>query len=152
MKKKYCLQQLQQMIWYTEILLTVQEKISYTSSNKKIVSVTSAGVITAKAAGTAKITVKSGSKKAVVTVTVPKTVTKSISGIPSKQTLKKGKSITWKVKLNPSNSDDKITYTSSNKKVAAVDSKGKITAKGKGTAIITVKSGKVSVKCKITVK
>lgn len=38
------------------------------------------------------------------------------------------------------------------KKVAAVDSKGKITAKGKGTAIITVKSGKVSVKCKITVK
>ena len=132
--------------------ITAQEKISYTSSNKKIVSVTSAGVITAKAAGTAKITVKSGSKKAVVTVTVPKTVTKSISGIPSKQTLKKGKSITWKVKLNPSNSDDKITYTSSNKKVAAVDSKGKITAKGKGTAIITVKSGKVSVKCKITVK
>ncbi|RHQ93388.1 cell adhesion protein [Ruminococcus sp. AF21-42] len=117
-----------------------------------MVSVTSAGVITAKAAGTAKITVKSGSKKAVVTVTVLKTVTKSISGIPSKQTLKKGKSITWKVKLNPSNSDDKITYTSSNKKVAAVDSKGKITAKGKGTAIITVKSGKVSVKCKITVK
>ena len=132
--------------------ITTQEKISYTSSDKKIVSVTSAGVITAKAAGTAKITVKSGSKKAVVTVIVPKTATKSINGIPSKQTLKKGKSITLKVKLNPSNSDEKVTYVSSNKKVAVVDSKGKITAKGKGTAMITVKSGKVSVKCKITVK
>ena len=132
--------------------ITTQEKISYTSSDKKIVSVTSAGVITAKAAGTAKITVKSGSKKAVITVIVPKTATKSINGIPSKQTLKKGKSITLKVKLNPSNSDEKVTYVSSNKKVAVVDSKGKITAKGKGTAMITVKSGKVSVKCKITVK
>ena len=83
---------------------------------------------------------------------MPKTATKSINGIPSKQTLKKGKSITLKVKLNPSNSDEKVTYVSSNKKVAVVDSKGKITAKGKGTAMITVKSGKVSVKCKITVK
>ncbi|WP_417183579.1 Ig-like domain-containing protein [Blautia sp.] len=47
---------------------------------------------------------------------------------------------------------EKITFTSSNKKVATVTSKGKVTAKKKGTAVITVKSGKIKVKCKITVR
>ena len=50
------------------------------------------------------------------------------------------------------NYEQKITYTTSNKKVAVVNAKGKITGKKKGTAVIMVKSGKKSVKCKVTVK
>lgn len=50
------------------------------------------------------------------------------------------------------NYEQEITYTTSNKKVAVVNAKGKITGKKKGTAVITVKSGKKSVKCKVTVK
>jgi hypothetical protein len=50
--------------------ITSQQKVTYTSSNKKVATVNSNGVITAKKAGKAKITVKSGSKKVVVTVTV----------------------------------------------------------------------------------
>ena len=46
------------------------EKISYKSSNKKIVSVTSRGVIKGSRKGKAKITVKAGKKKYVITVTV----------------------------------------------------------------------------------
>ena len=46
------------------------EKISYKSSNKKIVSVTSRGVIKCSRKGKAKITVKAGKKKYVITVTV----------------------------------------------------------------------------------
>lgn len=50
--------------------VTSKEKVTYSSSNKKVATVSSKGVIKAKKAGTAKITVKSGSKKVVVTVKV----------------------------------------------------------------------------------
>lgn len=130
---------------------TSQEKVTYTSSNKKVATVTSRGVITAKKAGKAKITVKSGKKKAVLTVTVPKTATKSIS-VASAVSVKKGKTYTLKAKRTPANSEEKITYRSSNKKVATVTSSGKIKGVKKGTATITVKSGKVTKKVTVTVK
>ena len=50
--------------------ITSPEKIKFSSSNKKIATVTSKGLIKAKKAGKVKITVKSGSKKKVITVTV----------------------------------------------------------------------------------
>lgn len=132
--------------------ITSQEKVTYASSNKKVASVSSKGVITAKGSGKAKITVKSGSKKAVMTVTVPKMAPKKITNIAGSVTLKRGKSKTLNQKLSPSGSQAKITFISSNKSVASVSSKGKITAKKKGKAVITVKAGNVSVKCKVTVK
>lgn len=52
--------------------ITSQQKITYKTSNKKIVTVNSKGKITAKKPGKAKITVQSGKKKVVVTVTVKK--------------------------------------------------------------------------------
>ena len=55
---------------------------------------------------------------------------------------KKGKSFQLKVKLTPVTSQQKITYKSSNSEVVSVSAKGKLTAKKKGTATITVKSGK----------
>ena len=131
---------------------TSQEKISYSSSNKKVATVSSKGIIKGIKAGTTKITVKSGTKKFVVTVTVPKTTTKKITGIKSAIKLKKGKTYKLKPKKVPANSDYKISYNSSNKKVATVSSKGVITARKKGSTTITIKSGKISVKCKVTVK
>ena len=52
--------------------ITSVQKIAYATSNKNIATVSSKGVITAKKAGKVKITVKSGSKKYVITVTVKK--------------------------------------------------------------------------------
>ena len=49
---------------------TSQEKVTYTTSNKNIATVTANGIITARKRGTAKITVKSGSKKQIITVIV----------------------------------------------------------------------------------
>ena len=66
--------------------------------------------------------------------------------------MKKGKSYTLKAKTVPSKSDEKITYKSSNKKVITVNAKGRLKALKKGTAVITVKSGKKKVTCKVTVK
>ncbi len=131
---------------------TSQEKISYSSSNKKVATVSSKGIIKGIKAGTTKITVKSGTKKFVVTVTVPKTATKKITGVKSAISLKRGKTYKLKPKKVPANCDYKIFYNSSNKKVATVTSKGVITARKKGSTTITIKSGKISVKCKVTVK
>lgn len=52
--------------------ITSVQKITYATSNKNIATVSSKGVITAKKAGKVKITVKSGSKKYVIKVTVKK--------------------------------------------------------------------------------
>ena len=72
--------------------------------------------------------------------------------VPESKTLKKGKSFTIKPKLTPSGAEAKITYRSSNKKIATVNAKGKVTAKKKGTATITVKAGNVTRTCVVTVK
>ena len=47
----------------------------------------------------------------------------------------------------------KVKWTSSNKKIVTVSAKGKVTAKKKGSAVITVKvKGSKTLRCKITVK
>lgn len=130
-----------------------QEKVTYKSSNIKIATVSSTGVITAKKVGKVTITVQSGKQKATVTLTVKKApALKAIKNVPTKKTITKGKTYTLKPQLYPSGAIAKITYTTSNKSIATVDSKGKITAKKKGTAVITVKAGKFTAKCKVTVK
>jgi uncharacterized protein YjdB len=46
----------------------------------------------------------------------------------------------------------KVTWTSSNKKIATVTSSGKVKGVKAGTCTITAKVGKKSVKCKVTIK
>lgn len=132
--------------------LTTEDKLTFTSSNKKVATVSKDGTITAKKAGKANITVKAGKKKVTVKVTVQAPAPSGINGVPATKTLKKGKSFTIKPKLIPSGAEAKITYSSSNKKVATVNAKGKVTAKGKGTAVITVKAGSIVRTCEIIVK
>lgn len=100
---------------------------------------------------TIELTLNSGLKTK-INITVKTVKTKKIYGVKKNITIKKGKKYTLKPKLSPSYSKDKITYSSNNKKVVAVNSKGIITARKKGTAYITIKSGSKYVKCKITVK
>ncbi len=44
-------------------------------------------------------------------------------------------------RLKPASSDDKVTYSTSNSKVASIDKSGTVTANKKGSAIITVRTG-----------
>lgn len=133
---------------------------SWKSSNTKVAKVAgrangtctiTAGNKTGKAKIT--ITLKSGIQKT-VTVSVQKSAvkTKKISGVARTLRLNRKQKATLKPVRSPLTSTEKITYKSSNSKVASVNSKGQITAKKKGTTIITVKSGKKTVKCKVTVK
>lgn len=118
----------------------------FKSSNTKVATVNSKGVITGKKAGTTKITVTVGKYKKVLTVKVKKP---SFSLVKSSANLKKGKKVTIKVKAAPAS---KVTYKSSNTKVATVNSKGVVTAKKKGTAKITVKCNGITKTFKVTVK
>lgn len=126
------------------------KNVKYSSSNKKVATVDKKGKVKAVAAGIAKITVKSGSESIVYTITVPGTT--AIKGIKSSVSIKKGKSYTLKPKLSYTEKADKVTYKSSNKKIATVSKKGVIKGKKKGTATITIKSGKITKKCKVKVK
>lgn len=132
--------------------VTSKEKVTYSSSNKKVATVSSKGVIKAKKAGTAKITVKSGKKKVVVTVKVTGVKTTNLSGVPAAKNVSKGKSFKIKAIATPKNTDEKISFKSSNKKVATVTSKGVVKGLKKGAATITVQSGSKKMTCKVTVK
>ena len=133
--------------------------VTWSSSNSNIATVSSSGKVSAKAAGTATITVKTkdGSKTAKCTVTVKNEPIK-VTGVSlnrSQITLFAGKSENLTAAVKPSNAANKgITWQSSNTNVATVDSSGRITARTEGTATITVKTndnGKTA-KCTVTVK
>lgn len=140
------------------------KKVGYKSSKKSVASVSSKGVVTAKKAGKATITVyskKNSKKKATVKVTVKSGIKiKSVKLNKTKAELEEGKTLTLKSTVNATpkkykGTNKNVIWHSSNTKVATVSSKGKVTAKKAGTATITVysrynRSKKAT--CKVTVK
>ena len=139
------------------------KKLKWTTSNSKVAVVNSQGKITAKGRGNATIKVMAldGSNKyATVKVTVKQPVTSVKLNRKSANLKVKGsskqKTITLKATVNPKNANNKsVSWKSSNTRIATVNSKGKVTAKKRGTCYITAtaKDGsKKSAKCKIVVK
>ncbi len=132
------------------------------SSDKPAVATVENGVVKAKKAGTAIITAQAGGKKATCKVTVKAAPDKKAKVTLNKKsvTLKvKGKK-TFQIKAKISGkkygcNSFKYTVDKKGKKAVKVDKNGKVTAKKKGKATITVKpyNGKgKSAKLKVTVK
>ena len=65
--------------------------------------------------------------------------------------LEVGKTCQLSAVKEPANAEGSLTWTSSKPAVAAVDKSGKVTAKGEGTATITVTCGTKSAACTVTV-
>lgn len=130
------------------------KNITWKSSNTKVLKVSKSGKLTPVKPGKATITVKTeqGGLTAKCTVSVEREV-KSLTLSKSKATLKAGQTLALKATVSPSNATNKkLTYTSSNKKVATVSSKGVIKAIGGGKATIYAKtSNGIKKKCVITV-
>ena len=137
--------------------------LNYRSGNSKVVSVNAKGQITAKKKGTATVSVKTTDGTNIVVyyrVTVKQLVTsvklnKKAISLKAKGSAKQ-KTATLRATVSPKNANNKkVKWTSSKSKIATVNSKGKVTAKKKGTCyvIATAKDGsKKSAKCKIVVK
>ena len=128
---------------YTLKLKGTSRKPKWSVSNKKVVSVSSKGRLTAKKAGKAIVTAKMKGKKYKCKVTVKK------SPVISKKsaTLAKGKTLTLKLKYTVSTP----SWKSDNTKIVKVSKKGVVTALKKGTANVTAKLRGKKYKCKITV-
>ncbi len=131
------------------------QKVTYASNKKKVATVSSTGVVTAKGTGSAKIQVKAANgKKNVVTVKVVRKekVNKVLKVRKAKISMIKGKKAKIAIKRLTRGTTSKLAYKSSARSVAAVDAYGVIAAKKKGNAVITVKCGKKNAKIKVTVK
>ncbi len=117
------------------------KSVKWTSSNTKVVTVTSAGKIKAVGTGKAYVTCKpadGGSGKGAVCLVEVKKI--EVIGILLNQTslvMDRGATYTLKATVLPATaSNKKVKWVSTNTKVATVDSTGKIIAKGKGTCEI----------------
>ena len=132
--------------------------VSWYSSNKNVATVDKNGKVTIKHRGKVVITVKArdgSNKSAKCKVTVRQLVTKlSYNKATQKAEVYKNKTIKFAVTVVPSNANNKkLTYSSSNKKVATVNSKGIIKGIKAGTVTITAKAKDGSRKAvKLTVK
>ena len=132
------------------------KKVKWTSSNNKVAAVSSAGVVTGKAGGTAVITCTAADGSGVVavcTVTVTPIYPTAIKMSKTALTVKLGKTAVLKATITPKNTDFKtVAWVSSNPAVATVDAKGKIKGISAGTAVITAttSSGQTAF-CTVTV-
>lgn len=121
-------------------------KIRFSSSDSKVASVNTYGLVTAKKAGTAKITAKTVNGEASCRITVQKTEiilsTKQIS-------MENGTTVKLTARVSTGH---KPTFKSRKRSVAMVDENGVITAVKPGETDITISADKTSVTCKVTVK
>ena len=114
------------------------KNVKYTSSDESVATVSSDGVVTAVGSGTCKITAAptDGSK---VTASCDVTVDIKATGMKldkTNYTFNKAETIKINPVITPSKASKKLTWTSSNTKVAIVSSDGKVTPVGKGTCKI----------------
>ena len=130
-------------------------KVTWSSSNRSVATVSSTGKVTGVKAGTATITAKTadGGYTATCKVTV---TAKKVTGVTlnkSTLSLKAGGSAYLTAKVSPTGASGKVTWSSSDASVATVSSTGKVTGVKAGTATITVKTvdGGYTASCKVTV-
>ena len=127
----------------------------YLSSDTSVVTVNDDGIITAKGVGKAvvrAVTEHGCTADVVIKVQKKAVVTKKIIVKSKNVQLKAGKTYQLGAQVTPITSSQRIVYKSSNSKIVAVNSKGKIKAKKAGTVTIKVRSGKKVVKISVNVK
>ena len=120
-----------------------KKKVVWKSSKSSVAKVSSKGVVTAQKRGTATVTAKVGKKKYTCKVTV-----KDAKLNRSSLSLTEKKSY----QLKFTNSKGKVKWSSANKSVATVSSKGAVKAVKAGKTTIKAKVASSTYQCQVTVK
>ncbi|MBR1586085.1 MAG: Ig domain-containing protein, partial [Clostridia bacterium] len=119
-----------------KVLNAGKKTVTWTSSNKKVAAVSAKGVVKAVTPGKATITAKVGSKKLTAAITVKKP---SLSQTDVK--VGPGEAVQLKVK---NGGGLKVTWSTSNARIATVSANGVVKGIREGYATITAKVGKVA--------
>ncbi len=135
----------------------VNKNVIWTSSNTSVATVSSGGLVTAKAVGSANITVitEDGGKTASCIVTVNPIAVTGVTLNKNSTTLTVDDTEQLTATIKPDNATYKnVVWTSSDTGIATVSSTGLVTAKAPGTAVITVitEDGIKTASCTVTVK
>lgn len=120
-------------------------KVTWKTSDTKIAVVDKNGKVVPKKAGTVTVTASANGVSATCKVTVKKP---SLT-LKGKKTVYVKNPVTFSAKVTPK---AKITWKSSNKKIATVNNKGVVTPKKTGTVTISASANGVTKGCKVTVK
>ena len=135
------------------------KSVKWKSSNTLVATVNAIGKILAKKKGSCTVTATTNDGTKLTTackVTVKKQTVTKVALNKKSVALNRGKKLTLKATCTPTNAYNKsVTWSTNNKNVAVVNSKGKVTAKRKGNCYITAtaKDGsKKYARCKVVVK
>lgn len=115
---------------------TTNQKLTWTIEDSSIATVNSSGEITAKSAGTTTVWVSTENGKVASCIVNVKVLTVKLRISPNTITLKEGQSIQLKTVILPVDSTEKVTWRSTNSKIAKVDQIGKVTALKSGETTI----------------
>lgn len=125
--------------------------VTWTTSDAKVAVVFN-GRVTAIRQGTARITASAGTHSAVCTVTVVRSSEDSQIKLDKESlTLSVNETAQLKATLSPSLSGQSVSWASTNKDVATVDDKGKVTAVSEGAAKVIAMAGAYLAYCDVTV-
>ncbi len=153
-------------VGYTPTDTNVKE-VTFSSNNESVATVSSTGLITGVAQGSATITAtarkESGTTSATFNITVTPVAVTSVSLSSNSETVKTGKTVTLIATVNPSNATNpNLKWKTSSSAIATVDNSGVVTGVAEGQATITafsdtdndnvLDSGEKSATCTITVQ
>ena len=129
--------------------------VSFVSDNPNVISVTSDGVAQAVGLGTAHVAATVGDQSCLYTITSTPDESMIVTEMDitlASNTIAVGDTTSLSLAVLPTSAANyaDVSLTSSNEKVATVNSFGKVTGVGVGTATITATSGSVS--CSATIK
>lgn len=128
---------------YYQLKASSKVPVTWKSSNTAVATVTSSGIVFAKGAGTATITVSTAEKSASCKITVKSGSTVDISN--TQKTINRTQSCLL-------TSNNSVSWSSGDSAVATVSSKGVVYAQGAGTTVITASASGGAATCLVTVE
>ena len=132
------------------------DSVIYITDDSSVLTVSNSGVVQAVGVGTATITAAAGNELCAYTIAVSMDSTMIVTEMDlslSSNTIYVGNSVSASLQVLPTSAANyaTVTLTSSNEKVATVNSFGRVTGVAPGTATITATCGSVTATTKVTV-